>query len=252
MKKKYLILGFFVLFVFTLSLGHEHFLNLNIQKKITKNTTTVPTTTTEADIISEVLEKKIIPQPRFSTIGWATCKNEKYGYEFKYPNEWRLTSYRSSYKYINEEDELKLISTTSCEDADDITVASKVAQVQPILSPPEGYNGATTTNCISNVRVIAIPKNKIYEWNNDKHLINDNYIIDVGNHYNIKITKVFEIGRKNAFLSEGNPHINCQPINIITIATENALLNVKTENTFDPEFETILSTFKFTEKNPQL
>jgi hypothetical protein len=38
-----------------------------------------------------------IPQAKVSTEGWKTCRNEEYGYEFKYPAEWYLYNNKESF-----------------------------------------------------------------------------------------------------------------------------------------------------------
>jgi len=44
-------------------------------------------TTTIDDLFSQ---PPIIPEAKVSTEGWKTCRNEEYGYEFKFPGEWHI------------------------------------------------------------------------------------------------------------------------------------------------------------------
>ena len=45
------------------------------------------TTATSTDIFAM---EPIIPEAKVSTEGWKTCRNEEYGYEFKFPGEWKI------------------------------------------------------------------------------------------------------------------------------------------------------------------
>jgi len=49
-------------------------------------TSTEPVATT-ADIFDM---EPIVPEAKVSTEGWKTCRNEEYGYEFKFPAEWHI------------------------------------------------------------------------------------------------------------------------------------------------------------------
>lgn len=55
---------------------------------VVKATSTIPATTSTDENISSLYIEKIIPEAKiYSTVGWRTCRNEKYGYTFKYPSE---------------------------------------------------------------------------------------------------------------------------------------------------------------------
>ena len=49
-------------------------------------TTTEPVATTTDTFDME----PIVPEAKVSTEGWKTCRNEEYGYEFKFPAEWHI------------------------------------------------------------------------------------------------------------------------------------------------------------------
>lgn len=49
----------------------------------------------------------ITPQARISTEGWTTCRNERYGYEFRYPPRWWLYNDIESYPDSSEWDEIQ-------------------------------------------------------------------------------------------------------------------------------------------------
>ena len=78
--------------VILLALGVSAFLLWQKENSTTTDTRTQNATTTEqvastTDIFSQ---PPIIPKAKVSTEGWKTCRNEEYGYEFKFPPEWHI------------------------------------------------------------------------------------------------------------------------------------------------------------------
>ena len=49
--------------------------------------TSTPEVATTTDIFDM---EPIVPEAKVSTEGWKTCRNEEYGYEFKFPGEWKI------------------------------------------------------------------------------------------------------------------------------------------------------------------
>ncbi|HCC05547.1 TPA: hypothetical protein DEP58_04605 [Patescibacteria group bacterium] len=84
MQKQHLAV--IILFICTLLLGVVSFL---LPKEAVSPTPehTQPTTPTTTDIYTM---EPIVPEVKVSTEGWKTCRNEEYGYEFKFPAEWSI------------------------------------------------------------------------------------------------------------------------------------------------------------------
>ena len=223
------------------------------QKKSTLVTPVVATQTAsstfsgQGDMVSEALAAKVVAEAKISTVGWKTCRNEESGYEFKYPADWILG--------VTKDDDTSPETGTlaTCSAKRYVSVASKESHEVP--NPPlgEGYFAPSTTTCASSINLTFTPKEKISMWNNDKHTVNDQYIIDVSNFgAGTRVNKVFIVEGKNAFISGGNLDYPCNPLHVVSIAEHDGLLSFMTEYMPDSEFETILSTFHFFDtKNPQ-
>src|SRR3989339_481017 len=113
MEKKYIIPGMVLLVVATAGLVVWQNVAIN---PAPQTATSTATTTSFFDM------EPIVPEAKVSTEGWKTCRNEEYGWEVKYPENWYAYSgSRDTFTYIPAsavicEDELISISNTSPED----------------------------------------------------------------------------------------------------------------------------------------
>lgn len=110
MKKENIALGIFLAFI--VGAGVYFYSSQTVPQNVAG---TKPVVQREQQKVAET-PSEIIPQAKVSTEGWKTCRNEEYGYEFKYPGEWYVynmvdTSAPDSYnfKYADEKCEASII-----------------------------------------------------------------------------------------------------------------------------------------------
>jgi len=131
-------------------------------KPVTENTST---TTQETPALLDM--EPIIPEAKVSTEGWKTCRNEEYGYEFKFPGEWHIygedalseQDLRGKRIYVRESEECngesihlapispdKLDSCSSQSDCISITLHAMVIPTTPELYWNNMFASETATN----------------------------------------------------------------------------------------------------------
>jgi hypothetical protein len=156
---------------------------------------------------------KITPVSTIYTGDWKTCKNEKYGYEFKYPPHW--------------------LGGESCN--------SRVIQ---LISTSTKLTPWGTLNCAPEVQVTYTSNEKLIYWNNPDRVVDDKYIIDTATHFGNLFNKEYYVDDKRFFVFNVSKDVPCQMYPMST-AHENGILEFLSTNLGDTILEGMLSTFKF-------
>lgn len=189
----------------------------------------------------------VVPQAKVSMEGWKTCRNEEYGYEFKYPSEWYMYSFPESYATNTQESNYEEKPWSIGKPAENCSGRIVRITVEPIHSDSTEITGysfdflnMTTQETIDEVYV-----------SNLKEIIHNNRMIDPNSGQTVKIMKVFNIDGEKAILRGGFYVKNKTDIpnyeqlmfvdknkkRLATISGSDPLINEITE--------TILSTFRF-------
>jgi len=118
-------------------------------------TSTIPVATTTTNIFDM---EPIVPEAKVSTEGWKTCRNEEYGYEFKFPGEWKIYG-EDALSEPNPHPISKRVYVRESEECNGASV---------FLSAFEPWNGAVATSGDGGMYVEVRPStlNKDKYWRN--------------------------------------------------------------------------------------
>jgi hypothetical protein len=192
--------------------------------------------TTSADMTA------VAPQVKVSTEGWKTCRNEEYGYEFKYPAEW--------YQYSRDgRQHLRFSEVAKKCDKTDITLSNA-----PLHDPNTDENTAE-------IYYFSVRKNtdlkSLDEWLESAKNFQDeeNLHIDQKSRQVSRVLQSYLIdGQKAVFRREFylTGVVNPNSGQIILMSKDTKLRIIMTNyppskdfSLLNDTFETILSTFKF-------
>lgn len=167
--------------------------------------------------------EKLIPQAKVSTVGWSLCRNEKYGYEFKFPGEWRIYSGQTYGADVPTGD----IEVQSC---------SAENVVEQIIVQPADRNQ------------VPFPRMGVY--------FVDTSIYDSG-----KLTKeaifrrvlenregrpytYYVVGSEEALFFDDTPYLS-SPSRFVVLVHKGEEIRIVMDNISTDEVDSILSTFKF-------
>lgn len=197
---------------------------------------------------SKVSFETTAPIVSTSTEGWKVCKNEVYGYEFRYPNTWKM----KQYKNINN----KLIKTelNDCSEAEVsfrpiVFYSSQSFQIPPLSFTDD--QGNKITEC-SPAFQFSISSSKELSYSGK---LDDDYVMEHGFLMpNPPFSKIYSIGGSHFFttvettkyfdLKEQTP---CVLPEILSVAAYNSkdLIYLKSNGIDLSVIESLLSTFTF-------
>jgi hypothetical protein len=168
----------------------------------------------------------ITPVARVSTRDWKICRNEEYGYEFKYPKEWTLAVVDAT--------------NSQSQTPSDCSGALSLRIVKSNI--PQSHN--ETEQCVPLLSVLFTSKDDIQEWNNDQKILDDQYILDLATRYSTTISRKYSIGNYQAFVYEASTEYPCQPVYPVSIAKNDGIIQIQGTGIKEDVLETIFSTLR--------